>query len=369
MLIIILASHENKVYRNGWVICLYFLSLTLVSALAYNIGSDTEGYVNSYRFSKILSNLNSYDFEFIRFQPGWILLQSCFKTLSNNYLLYQVFHAVFINYCILWFGKRFSKNLGFFLFFYCLMYYFDLNFEIQRESFCIMGGLFVYYLCTQNKIKNRYIYILFTIVFLFFIHKSALLLLLIPLFVSIKFREQFIIIGGILAMIAPILWSKFPYAEMIMVGISGDEDYVQQYLIYQLNNQEQLNAIYYVVHTGLFVIIPLLFVNMSSRYNETHYHNLAIISIIFESLANYSFAFHRVAGYFFPFYWLVLVDSILLLSSKFKIKFYVLVLLFSIYIIFTYRKNYFSYDNEKKQYFYEYYFPYRSVLEEGNGYN
>lgn len=355
---------------------LYFAVLFLISALNFGLGSDTfgfvgneDGYYESYRSISTLSRLSSNDFQKDTWQPGFVVLFSFFKSISSNYLVYQLFHAFLINFIIFYFIRRNSPYVGLCLFFYCLFNYFDYNFEIQRESFCIVLGLLLFDFLDRNQDKRYYLYAVIIVILAFLlIHRSAFVLILIPMLKNIRITKNKILVCGVITLFIQIFWIRFSESFSLILNIVAGDVY-QGYL--QREFSGSTSAIYYIRLALINVIIPYICIWLSYKSGKTNILIFAMLSIAFECLADFTFAFHRMYGYFSPFYWIVMAEAFmffkdsLLRSRPMRV---IAVLFISYYIIYTYHNIYFVYDDINGQYVYERYFPYRSVLEEGNAY-
>ena len=164
-------------------LCMYFLILSLISGLSFYLGADTRGltsghgYVDTFKSIPTISNLTSQDFSDDKMLPGFVVIMSFFRTLSPNYIWYQLFHAFLINFIVVYFVKKNTPYVGLCLFFYCMLYYLDLNFEIQRESYAIVLGLLMYlFLEKHNGILAKAVSIGVAVLAFLFLHKSAFIL-------------------------------------------------------------------------------------------------------------------------------------------------------------------------------------------------
>lgn len=363
-------------------IILYFIVLFLVSGLSYNLGADTRGYtsgigyVEAFQSVNTLTKLTQMDFSHETWRPGFVYLLSFFKTLSSNYLIYQLFHVFIINFIVILFVKENTKHIGLCLFFYCMLYFFDLNFEIQRESYAIVLGLIVYlYLEKHHSFLSYFIVIGVAVLAYLLIHRSAFILIMYPLLKNVKLNKVKIFVCFVLTCFIQILWIKFSALGGLLDLVAGDtyQGYIQ-------NEFREANAgigpIYFLWLTFWRVGVPYFFVYLSFINRNPRYLAFVLLSIAFENLTYFSFAFHRMYGYFTPFYWLALTDAVVYLGRKVKLMNnnlfrIVFVICMMVYIINTYHGDYFRedpYPNSDSKYVYNWYFPYQSVLEPGNSY-
>ena len=364
------ATCSKKNYR------IYFIILFLISALNYGLGSDTFGFVGNDGgyydiFNKIspLSHLSESDFDKATWQPGFVVLFSFFKTIYPNYLVYQIFHALIINVILFKFIRKNSTHVALCLFFYCMLNFFDYNFEIQRESFCIILGLVIFYMLERSdKLKTYIIAIIISIIAFLLLHRSAFILVLYPLLKKIKINEKWIIIGGIITLFIQVLWGKFSGIFSTIIDIVSGDIY-KGYITREFSGGT--SNIYFIRLAIINVIIPYICICFSYKSGKSKFLVFAMLSIAFECLADFTFAFHRMYGYFSPFYWIVLSDALIYITKKLRLSRIarcVIILCVSYYLVYTYHNVYFSYADANHQYVYERYFPYKSVLHPGNSY-
>lgn len=359
-----------------------FLVLSLISGLAYYMGGDTRGlatgigYVDYFKSIHKLSELTSLDFSNETYQPGFVYIMSFFKTLSPNYLYYQLFHAFLINFIVVLLIKKNTQHVGLCLFFYGMLYYLDLNFEIQRESFAIVLGLLVYLLLERhNNLLAKVTAAGIAVLGFFLLHKSAFILILYPLLKDVRLNKLSIVISFTITVLVQVIWMRFPDLGMLIDVVAGDtyQGYVNQEL---LESYGGVGPVYMIWLTFWRVVIPYVFIFLSYKNCNPRYLIFVVIGIMFENLMYFSFAFHRFYGYFSPFYWLALTDGVVYIGKKYKLMDFslyriVLVLFLIVFIIYTYHSDYFLEDptpTSNVKYIYNWYIPYQSVLEPGNSY-
>ena len=94
----------------------FFVSLALmilVSGLRYRVGSDTVVYMDDFKYYPDLFHLRWNDFSDVRYEPFWILLNVCCKTLCNDFFLVQC--VISMIHIVIW-GKFVKKFVLHFVF-------------------------------------------------------------------------------------------------------------------------------------------------------------------------------------------------------------------------------------------------------------
>ena len=369
---------DDSKLRTIWC----FIVLFLISGLSYNLGADTRGYTSGIGYVEAFNNvhglfeLTQTDFSHETWQPGFVYLLSIFRTFTSNYLIYQLFHAFLVNYIVVFFLKENTHYLGICLFFYCMLYYFDLNFEIQRESYAIVLGLLMYlFLEKHDGILAKLLVILGAVLAFLFIHRSAFILMMYPLLKDVRIGRKGLLICFVATLFIQLLWIKFSSLGLLLDAVAGDV--YQGYFLKDVREaNEGIGPIYFLWLTLWRVVVPYLFAYFSYEYKKPNYLVFFVLCVAFENLKYFSFAFHRMYGYFSPFYWLVLTDGVIYIGQKIKMMNKGLVRVAFItcmmgYIIYTYHSDYFRedpYPLSDVKYVYNWYFPYQSILEPGNSY-
>lgn len=169
-----------------------FLLAVLVAGCRYVIGGDTVRYMRFWEYYPTFSEEPDI-FSYVLFDPFWMLLNVCCKSICDDFIFFQFVHALLLN-GILFYGvfKRliyFKEHRFTIVFFYFIYFYLYFNTEILRESLAI--AFFLLSLpAFQKKQWIRY-YIYAIIAFLF--HSSAIILFILPAFRYIPWNKFWVI--------------------------------------------------------------------------------------------------------------------------------------------------------------------------------
>ena len=257
-----------------------------------------------------------------------------------------------------------------------MLYFLDLNFEIQRESYAIVLGLLIYLYLDKNKgLIPSVVAIGIAVLAFLLLHRSAFILVLIPLLKNIRLNKLGIIICFVATVLIQVIWMRFTNLGMMIDLVAGDtyRGYVNQEV---LESFEGVGPVYFIWLTFWRVAVPYAFVYFTYKNSNPRYLIFVLLSIMFENLMYFSFAFHRLYGYFTPFYWLALTEGVVYLGKRVKMmnsSFIrtVFVICMMVFIIYTYHGDYFRedpYPTSGTQYIYNWYIPYQSILDPNNSY-
>lgn len=168
---------------------LYYFFVIFLTFLAFfrakSVGLDNSVYFLNFKNS----TMNPLTWSaYTEFEPGFAWLTAFFKTyISNNYLLYMgtvfLVYMIGVNHVFVRNGNKFLC-----LFFWVLFLFYTQSFNIMRQSFAL--GIYFLYFPLLEKIeksnkKNKYLIVYLGLVLLttFYIHRSIIVMALVPLFI------------------------------------------------------------------------------------------------------------------------------------------------------------------------------------------
>lgn len=151
--------------------------LILLAGLRYRIGVDSIRYERAYEYLPSINSLSIEGFAFVTYEPFYLILSSVAKSLSEDFWVMQMIHALLINIVVFRFIRLNCRHLFCALLLYFVFLYSDFMFETMRES-CAVS---MFLLGWEYIKKDRWgIFCIFAVIALGF-HVSAIVLLGIPL--------------------------------------------------------------------------------------------------------------------------------------------------------------------------------------------
>ena len=122
----------------------YYLNLVvliLLAGLRYRVGGDTLMYMSMYDDMPAMDELRYFDFEEALYNPCWYVYVSVFRSMSDDFLLFQFVQAVIVNVVFFRFFKKYSPQYYFSaILLYYIGYYCYFNFIILS----ILGAISSY---------------------------------------------------------------------------------------------------------------------------------------------------------------------------------------------------------------------------------
>jgi hypothetical protein len=278
-------TKSDKRDENFW----YYFALIIfiaVSGLRYKVGGDSISYIESFNDIPFLGQLDKVNLSQAQYDPLWIVFSSVSKSIVNDFVFFQIIHAIFINFIIFRFIKqntvfRFTAVLLYYLFFY--MYF---NMEIMRESLAVCVFLLAYpYLKTKKWVK---FYICAAIAFLF--HSSAIILFIFPFLRNVKFKP----LPMILLVLVFFVIIYLPDAVKTILGVfifnERLQSHFEAYSVIKVNSNGVLAVfVIYLLAPGIIVYLAEKKVKTNPAFKELYftYFFLAVITLGFAGFARF----------------------------------------------------------------------------------
>lgn len=364
LLVPVVAFHgkEEKNRYNGYF-WLELIVLILFMGLRYKIGGDSIRYEEMFdtKTQKISQLLATREWWLMGYQPGWILLMSLCKTITNSFVAVQLLEATAINTAVFLMVRRNCRHPFTFVLLYYICNYIYFSTEILREGFSVAFFLLGYrYLVRKQYLKY------YGFAFLgFMFHASAFILFFLPLVYPLLSRLKgarstvYVIAAALLAGLMVI-----PLAAIIGNMYIFSNDYWQQELE-MVTGDLGLNI--FGIVAKLFWLYPAIMASVylnpriekdefkSKNFILKGYLFVAAVGVIFPSL-------QRLENYFSIMFLMVFVDFITdrRYYHRYKLQIYAAVLILFIYQAIWYTGPMYTNAHLKK---YRRWIPYSSVLD------
>ena len=258
---------------------LEWLLIVLIFGLRYKVGGDSIHYEASYLDNPPLSKFIFYDPSVTeRYAPLWRLFVSICRSISDEFLFFQIVHAIFFNSCIFYFFKKHTDEYYLAILLYSVCYIFVYNTETLRASLAI--GVF---LLSFDYIKNKqwFKYILSCLIAYLF-HYEAVIMLVFPMF---TFFEKCKIDWTIVMVTILLSYSLITIVDLypILSDISNTNSTMKtyyEYYSYAANSVYNLNAVIYDFLVKVAPLILLLFFTKDNSSNKLYFVMLIFFQIV-----------------------------------------------------------------------------------------
>lgn len=321
-------------------------------ALRYRVGIDTLNYMEGYQWVKPIDK-TSFAEIFAQFEPLNVLLRSLAKGISDDFVIYQIFHVVLLNALIARFILKHTKNILFALFFYFLLAALYFNTEILRESLAVAVFINAYDYMKQNKWLKYYACIVVAIGF----HTSAIITLLMPLSNMLRLNKLFWICSIVFVLVLIQFQNQLEFIALYLDATAGEK--LTRYL-----NSDRLNINWIISQLISTVFFPLSFLYiLKKRKISLEYENMVGLYIVMGlGIIPLQIIFSRFTNYFVFFYILLLAEVLPQIKlNRFKI---VQLMLVNSLIIWILGMDYFKQVNSLNQVRrLSRWYPYHSIIE------
>ncbi len=346
-------------YRERFIKLLLLL-LICVSGFAYRLGGDGLLYFHEFKQYGNISDLSyNYLMGFKGRMPGWVLLCTLCKTVTDSYWFFKIVHALIINIAYVAVIKRSTPYVFTGILYYFLLIYFNQNFSIMREALAISFFFFSIPSFFEGKWLKYYLYILLAISF----HEGSAFLLLLPmikLFGMNKYSISFYFVLGFL----------FILNASSVLGLIADIQFdgeIQGKIFHYTKDIDTQYEFSFYGNVVLNIMIPLFIVVYSIKNHIIiKYKYMAIIGIAVYLSSLVVPIFYRLSNYFLIFNYMLICDFVisyfLSIIKPVQIRLlYVLVILLS-FLLFKGRMYLLNYGDTNLPSYVQYY-PYASIIE------
>lgn len=263
-----------------------FIYAVLLAGLRYRVGGDTIMYMDGYNDIPTLSELSFTDFFYQMMEPFYLLLCVLVRMISSDFFVFQIIHALLVNYSIFHFIKKYSNYPFIGLFIYFQWFYFIFSYEFMREALAVSIMLFAFPYYQQRSWKKYYACVAIALLF----HMSAIITFFFPLLSNIRFNRKFI-----LFLIFDIILFSF-LKNVFLSGISIFP-YIDGKIYYYLHLQMPTTWIFQQIIPVVLVPIVCLIYNYKKRAFSI-FENLVCIRVLLGlGIIFMPHVFYRFANY------------------------------------------------------------------------
>jgi hypothetical protein len=309
-------SFTTKKYKN---ISFSFLCVVLFFVgffRSQSVGSDNVVY--SFNFQVCSMNPLSWSAG-TEMEPGFSWFMAFFKTYICN--VYETFMGVeFLLFMAgtIFLIKKYSSNYCLSLFFLILLLYYTVSFNMMRQSCAISLSFFLLPLVLNPNKKNILFYILGILFVTFYIHRSLIIMLLLPICLYSNVRKLFIskkytyvvLISSFVILLSTQVFFSYTTEVGNLFSFLGDRyvGYIQSASDVDADGRETLSYLNAIVKTGLAIFV--VFVSPSEILKSPFYVCFILGAFLSNTLAGFNATFYRLAiNYmvygiiFFPILW------------------------------------------------------------------
>lgn len=322
-----------------------FVYLTALLGLRFEVGGDTIMYMGEFKWAQ---DLDSYTFiSKNRFEPFYNLLVAVSRSLSKEFYVFQIIHALIFNTLLFIFlqrSTRYKYTALLFAFMICYYYY---GTEILRETLAIMIFMFNY----QNLVKHRWIIYYLGVTLSCLFHISAVILIVLPFLIWLKLDAKFILLialAGLSVFFLDQMFALFSDIEALSKKIESYENDKSHGML-----ADSLSFL----RDFLFPLVFCYVVKFKTPI-KLRYENMILVMVLLGLYALFNpIIFSRFCNYFKLFLVIAISDAFceLIRRKKILLKQYAIILFTGVAI--TYGTYYWTYNTWRL------WIPYHSIFD------
>lgn len=358
-----LKGYEHNKNKIQWILIVILIAL---SGLRNKIGSDTIGYEYNFNlYPDVFTMIKNKTF-LESSQPLWVLYNGLIKTLFGNFVFFQLIHAAIVNLLIFNFIRKTTPFVFSVYLVFCIVSWWDLNFEILRESMCV--ALFLNALLMLIDKKWKYYIVMAAIASL--IHSFAIVM--------------FIIVPIIIYVPKKILYTCFPILLLYLLFVINHSDIMSiiltfgDYLSVDKNDRimaymddvesfttQNTNGMIQIVLCG--VISPVLLILKSEPDKRNFLFNkLLLLYLILYILQGQLVILHRFLNYLYLVPIIYSIKLLLSTNNKGRVNKYI-VGIAMLLLVYVKALSFYHAPAFQSSWYYDYrYIPYKSIFQEPN---
>lgn len=293
-IIILIYSFDIRHLKGGEKHLVVLLSIFIcLAGLSYRLGIDTLRYEEKfYYFTFPISFTELFGGKFSMIQenePLWVLLNRTCYVMFGEFQYMKFIIAAFVNCIVFWFLKKYSPAFYTSVLLYFLLVFANLNYQILRESIAVCFFLIALDRLIDGKHtgKKRYVLYYLWIIPALFSHRFAVLTLLFPLFLSIKFNGRFFAVLLVTILAAPFMGQIVNY---ISGGSFLNEFLLESMTYYSENDKYGLHSLNIFGYMELFVLTVIPYLIAIRYYKNDVFLSLSLLYLICVILDTASFS-------------------------------------------------------------------------------
>lgn len=301
------------------------LAFILIAGLRYRLGTDSIRYERYFMYGPTLAELKQSDFFSTRFSPLYILFSASIRSVTDQFVVFQLVHAVIVNSVIFYFIYKNTRNIFFGLLIYGFFLYTSLNMEAIREAFAVCAFLLAWPFFRDGKWLWWYVMSFIG----FMCHTSAVFMFILPI-IAVPGIKQIFTVGKrtvpiciLLCAIAFVIRIKFfsYVAQLAML-----ENVAERAAVYSKSDlaSSSLNIsgiILYYFRLVLYPVVALFILcdKENARFkSDSRFVEMVLMSVYIGIMSIAIPIFYRFNNYFFFFVIIALCDVVF---TKFYLNF------------------------------------------------
>lgn len=316
----LLCINKNKIGCHLYCSIMLVLIIIIAGFRSINVGVDT--YQFCYIYNKTFGTITnvSQGLELTRFEAGFVFLCYFLSRFSNNYRVLLLVTSVIIFSCVMYFIRKNSKNIPFSIYLFIALNFFGMYMNVMRQALAIGIILIIYEKFLKEK--KYFKYCLGVLVAMLF-HKSAFIMLFLPLILKINFKPKVIMSAFALGVGFFLFGDKILAVIANVIGYGG---YITK-LDYFSSNYFGALLLFMV---NLFIFIFCYFKKSKLEINELNLLKISFVGLII-SLCTIKISIIGRINEYFNIFNIILIPNILVKTKNKLFIAFMMIILFFLY--------------------------------------
>ncbi len=354
-------EYDSHKQHRLWLMCLYLICLT---GFSYGLGADKFTYMEEFEeYPNDISEVGDYVLVgfMVRGQmPFWTIVNVLCKILFNSFYAVQLLESIAINTAVCYVVSKYTKRYFLFLLIYFLsLQYFIFNTEVMREGFALAFSLIGMHGWLSGRKWLFFVMLPIAVMF----HLSACAAILFP-FMFFRISWKTLLYAFVSSFF---LWaaSDLLLGKLMLTVFGGSEAMVSKVLYYSIQSTSIFG---FVRHSAHYLIFPfvVMYSSIALEPSESLKESKEKFTAYMVVLAIFAGAIPgtvRFFNYAYVFYFISLADFV---YTLFRAKRHLLLRLGTMAgTIFFVWDLYTGHYKTTNSYFYEFFYPYTCILDEG----
>lgn len=277
------------------------IMLILLAGLRNHVGSDSIGYEHNFEDIHLLfRNVKSVKDIFTISQPFWNLSLYLVKITTDSFVVFQFFHAIVLNVLVFRFVKKVTPYCFTAITFFFIMSWWNLSFEVLRESICVALFLNATLELNERKYKN---YIIYALIATFYHWFAFIPFLLQPFLMFANRRLVYVSFAAVCAFALFILDADTINSMLLLATSDNDSEAARRMMTYTMDYSRysftNINLMGLIKLLLLDVLFPVMLIrrNKDDKYSDL-LNTMCLLFVFFSIMATKIIISGRFCNYY-----------------------------------------------------------------------
>ena len=354
--------YDSHKQHRLWLLCAYLICLT---GFSYGLGADKFTYMGDFEiYPKDFSETS--DFIWLQLMqkgmmPLWTIVNLLCKVFFDSFYAVQFLESAAINIAVCYVMSRHTHRYFLFLIiFFVTLQYFIFNTEIMREGFALAFAI----VGMDGYVRGRKWLFWLLLPFGILFHIAAAIVVLFPF---VRFRVSwttlFVAVGLAFGMW---LFSDLVFTKVVTIVFGGQGELVKKIMFYSMQATSIFGFLRALFTYLVFPFIVMYTVTLAEQSEAARKRKekltsyMVVLAVLACSFAGFARLYNST-----QIFYLILLTEFVYMLTRYSDYFIIRMGAFA-GTLFLVVLSYFSYYETTDTYFYDYFYPYTSIIDESD---